>query len=307
MQRRLTVGSLFAGIGGFDLAAERAGLEVRWQVEIDPFCRAVLEKHWPRLHRPSDVRKVHPYGGQDSGPCAECVWAVDFIVGGFPCQDLSPAGKRAGMDGERSGLWRQFVRVVQELKPRGVVIENVHHAWRQWVPVLRRSLWQLGYASLPIRVRASDFGAWHERSRVYLVAHVDPSALRLESWRRRWPFREETPLFAYASEGGPRGAWVERFAESRREPVATDVDAVRQLQPEGSQRDERGWSSDGYRWPPEPDVVRVVHGVPSRLHGRRMAARIGGLGNAVIPVIPEWIFRCLVEAETTSERRGATW
>jgi hypothetical protein len=97
---KLTVGSLFAGIGGFDLAAERAGLEVKWQVEIDDYATRVLSKHWPNVTRFRDVRKC---GGRN------LEW-VDVICGGFPCQDISSAGQKVGIDGERSGLedWDEF-------------------------------------------------------------------------------------------------------------------------------------------------------------------------------------------------------
>lgn len=203
------------------------------------------------------------------------------------------------MDGDRSGLWREFIRLVDELQPRGVVLENVHHAWRQWVPVLRRALWELGYPSLPIRLRASDFGAWHERSRVFLVAHVDPSVLRLESWRRGWPFWEDPPLFADAAQA--RSANGQGFTSTegqRLGSITADVDGVRQLQPEGRECDEWRRAGDGGWWATEPDVVRVVHGVSSRLDGRRLAARIGALGNAVIPPEILWIAQQLQAAET---------
>jgi DNA (cytosine-5)-methyltransferase 1 len=229
---------------------------------------------------------------------------VDYLVGGFPCQDLSSAGKRVGIDGDRSGLWREFIRLVDELRPRGVVLENVHHAWRQWVPVLRRALWEHGYASLPIRLRASDFGAWHERSRVFLVAHIDPSILRLESWRREWPNWEDPPLFADAAQA--RHAHGEGFTATERRRhggVVADADALWQLQPEGRESDEWRRAGDGGWWTTEPDVVRVVHGVSSRLDGRRMAARIGALGNAVVPPEVLWIARRLIEAEAETRRR----
>lgn len=284
----MTVGSLFAGIGGFDLGLERAGFEIKWQVEIDPFCRAVLEKHWPKVKRYEDVRTVG----------AELEY-VDWICGGFPCQDLSSAGKRAGLFGARSSLYREFVRIVEARKPRGVLIENVHHAWRQWVPELRRALWCLGYASLPLRMRASDFGAEHERRRAFVVAHIDASVLRLESWRRGWPFWEVAPIFADAVEGGC-GAPVANIREGQPDAqgrFAANAYGERQLQPEGFEPDERGWARHGYRWPPEPDVVRVVHGVPSRAYGRWLSQRVAALGNAVIPVQIEWIGRRILEAE----------
>lgn len=111
----MRVGSLFSGIGGFDLAFERAGCEIAWQVEIDDKAGAVLQKHWPNGKRLSDVKEV---GKANLEP-------VDIITGGFPCQDLSVAGKRKGLAGERSGLWFEFHRIVSELTPRWVVIENV--------------------------------------------------------------------------------------------------------------------------------------------------------------------------------------
>jgi len=113
----LRVGSLFSGIGGLELGLERAGMAIAWQVEIEPYALRVLEKHWPAAHRWEDVRTFPPQDGRD--------WSCDVIAGGFPCQDVSLAGKRAGLAGERSGLWAQFARVIRELGPRWVLAENV--------------------------------------------------------------------------------------------------------------------------------------------------------------------------------------
>src|SRR5437868_5460774 len=113
--RGVNVGSLFSGIGGFELGFERAGMRVSWQVEQDAYCRAVLARHFPDAARFEDVREV---GAQNLDP-------VDLICGGFPCQDLSSAGRGAGIDGARSGLWSEFARIVCELRPRYVVVENV--------------------------------------------------------------------------------------------------------------------------------------------------------------------------------------
>jgi DNA (cytosine-5)-methyltransferase 1 len=112
---RLTFGSLFAGVGGFDLGFERAGLCCRWQVELDPACRAVLARHWPGVTRFTDVREV----GKHNLP------PVAVIVGGFPCQDLSVAGKRQGLLGDRSSLFYEMTRIAHELRPRLLVWENV--------------------------------------------------------------------------------------------------------------------------------------------------------------------------------------
>ena len=99
-----TVGSLFAGIGGFDLGFERAGFDIIWQVEIDDYCTAVLARHWPTVPRYRDVREV---GG---------VERPTVLIGGFPCQDVSHAGKREGIHGARSGLWKEFHRLIRELR-----------------------------------------------------------------------------------------------------------------------------------------------------------------------------------------------
>src|SRR5437867_1919588 len=101
----LTFGSLFAGIGGFDLGLERAGFRPRWQVELDEFCRSVLARHWPDVPRYDDVRTV-----TDLEP-------VDLVCGGFPCQDIARVGRKAGIEGPKSGLWAEFHRVVRELRP----------------------------------------------------------------------------------------------------------------------------------------------------------------------------------------------
>lgn len=111
----MRVGSLFAGIGGFDLGMERAGFTIAWQVENDPYCQRVLAKHWPNAKRYGDITTI------DWG----AVEPVDVICGGFPCQDISIAGKGAGLAGARSGLWREYAKAIQVLKPAWVIIENV--------------------------------------------------------------------------------------------------------------------------------------------------------------------------------------
>ena len=118
--RPLTVGSLFSGIGGFDLGFERAGMSTRWFCEQDEFCTRVLNKHWPDLPVYPDITDLR---GADVEP-------VDVLCGGFPCQDLSLAGKGAGLAGERSGLWSEYARLVGELRPSYVVCgERRSFAW----------------------------------------------------------------------------------------------------------------------------------------------------------------------------------
>ena len=146
----MRIGSLFAGIGGLELGLEWAGLgKTIWQVENEPFARAVLAHHWPLAERFDDVRAV---GKANLAP-------VGLICGGFPCQDVSTAGKGAGLAGERSGLWREFARVVGELRPAWVVVENVAGGARRWLDAVVLELERLGYACLPIPLSARDVGA----------------------------------------------------------------------------------------------------------------------------------------------------
>ena len=110
---------LFSGIGGFSLGLERAGMQTVAFCEIEPFCRAVLAKHWPGVKIYEDIRTLTAATLERDGI------AVDVICGGFPCQDISVAGRGAGLAGERSGLWREYFRLVGELRPRVVIVENV--------------------------------------------------------------------------------------------------------------------------------------------------------------------------------------
>lgn len=158
-------GSLFSGIGGFDLAFERAGMTCAWQCEIDPKASAVLARHWPDVINHKDVKNV--------GRNAE---SVDLICGGFPCQDLSVAGKRKGLAGERSGLWFEFHRILSELKPQWVVIENVpgllsSNRGRDFA-VLLSGLADIGYLSAWRVLDAQYFGVAQRRRRVFIVASL---------------------------------------------------------------------------------------------------------------------------------------
>lgn len=144
-----------------------------WQVEQDEYCRRVLAKHWPQARRYEDVREVGAHN----------LDRVDVICGGFPCQGLSVAGPTRSLAGP-SSLWIEFERVVSEMLPSWVIIENVHHTWRKWVPSVREALWGRGYHSLPLRLSAGDVGAWHRRRRVFILAHADREPLRVIA--RRW-------------------------------------------------------------------------------------------------------------------------
>lgn len=157
----MRIGSLFSGIGGLELGLEMSGIgHTVWQVEKDSYCLGILARHWPGATRFTDVKEV---GRATLEP-------VDLICGGFPCQDVSSAGKRAGLAGARSGLWHEFSRVVAEMRSRWVVVENVASGAKLWVDAVRGDLGRLGYASLPVPIAAADCGAPHLRKRIFVIA-----------------------------------------------------------------------------------------------------------------------------------------
>lgn len=158
----LTFGSLFAGIGGFDLGFERAGMVCKWQVEIDPYCQRVLAKHWPDVRRHDDIKTFPPTDPEE--------WRVDVICGGFPCQDISVAGKGAGLRGERSGLFFEAVRVAALLRPRYLVLENVSALLGRGMGEVLGELAAIGYDAEWHCLPAAAFGAPILRDRAYLVA-----------------------------------------------------------------------------------------------------------------------------------------
>jgi DNA (cytosine-5)-methyltransferase 1 len=157
-----TFGSLFAGIGGFDLGFERAGFKCAWQVEIDPWCRRVLAKHWPEVRRHDDVKTFPPAGD----------WSVDCIIGGFPCQDVSNAGRRVGIAGRRSGLWSEFHRIICLVRPRFVVVENTPGLLSRGMDRVLGDLAASGFDAEWSVLPACALGASHARARVFLVAHA---------------------------------------------------------------------------------------------------------------------------------------
>ena len=186
----MKIGSLFSGYGGLDLAVMKVtGAEVAWHCEWEDAPSAILDKHFPGVPNYRDVSKVD----------FTQVEPVDILTGGFPCQDLSLAGKRAGLkDGTRSGLWSEFARAIEELKPRLVVIENVRGllsatahsdmepcSWcvgdESGEPTLRALGAVVGYLASIVysckwtSVRAADAGAPHNRFRVFIIAYPEGS------------------------------------------------------------------------------------------------------------------------------------
>lgn len=159
----LKLGSLFSGIGGFELGLERAipNLKTIWQVEQDKFCQKVLKKHWPNALLFDDVKTV---GKHNLEP-------VDILCGGFPCQNISIAGKGKGLKGAQSGLWFEMWRIISELRPRIVVLENVPAITFRGLGTILGGLSSLGYDAEWGIISARDFGAPHLRERWFCIAY----------------------------------------------------------------------------------------------------------------------------------------
>ena len=170
IERRMTHGSLFTGIGGFDLGFEWAGIKTIWQVEIDEFCRQLLELRFPGARRYADIRQVNPAS----------LRGVDIVSGGFPCQDISVAGKHAGISGDRSGLWSEYFRIIRSLRPKFVVVENSSNLLSEGAGRILRDLASVGYDAQWSTIPACSLGAPHTRSRVFIVAY--PDSFDGEAW-----------------------------------------------------------------------------------------------------------------------------
>ena len=154
-------GSLFSGIGGIDLGFEMAGIETTWTCEIDDWCNELLQKRFQNATHYRDVQKI----GKDN------LEPVDIISGGFPCQDISTAGKGAGLDGKRSGLWFEMWRIICELRPRWVLIENVANLANKGGERVLHDLAEAGYDAEWQVISARDVGARHLRKRLWIIAY----------------------------------------------------------------------------------------------------------------------------------------
>ncbi len=224
----MTYGSLFSGIGGFDLGFDRAGMECAWQVEKDDYARRVLEKHWPGVRRWDDVCTFPPEPASD--------WACDVICGGFPCQDISQNNPFAeGITGARSGLWREFARTIRILRPRYAVLENVPALSFRGLDIVLGDLSKIGYDAEWDTISAYQFGGPHRRNRIFIVAY--PASERCETGQ---------VFFAGAHQ--------------------TDgTQSEERLRHWPGRLESRGALHDRIRWVPDRELCRVANAVPDQL------------------------------------------
>lgn len=264
----LTYGSLFSGIGGLDLGLDAAGLIPAYQCEIDPYCRAVLHKHWPSVPRHIDIRDLHPA-------------YTDVICGGFPCQDISQVGAGRGLGGPKSGLWFDMLRCIDEAKPRFVIIENVARLIQRGLDVVVGGLADAGFAVEACRIKASDVGAQHRRERILIVAVAHDGSKRRDlgassdSSMRNGPRGQGTPRDNAAGRSNVRITVASRYADTIAQPILVRV-------PHGL--------PGRLDWPVGRGVPQR-QGEPARLlvagtdKGEQWTSRIKALGNSVVPHI----------------------
>ncbi len=247
----LTVGSLFSGIGGLDLGLEQAGMKTVWQVEFDDWARGKLDENFPHTEKFKDVREV---GKHNLRP-------VDLICGGFPCQDLSSAKRNAqGLEGEKSGLWFEYFRIICELRPRYVLIENVTALVNGGMDRVLSCLASVGYDAEWQVLRAISFGLPHHRQRVFIIAYPSRVQCKLSQSKTR-----DSNQIMYSKTGHFRF----------RHPPTVYIDDLKRPVVE------------------IPEHLRMDNGIPFEFS--EIEAAIKGYGNAVCPPVAKWIGERIIE------------
>jgi len=291
----LRVASFFAGIGGFDLGFERAGMKVVFQCEIDPFCQQILKRHWPQVPIYEDITTLVP----------TTIPAADLWCAGWPCQDLSNANtERKGLTGQRSGLFYKFMELVAEVHPTWLVLENVPGLLcaeqGTALEAVIDTLEAHGYLGGWLSCNAVHTGIPHNRDRIFFIA----------SFRSNRAYRIFTDSSELSGDSSSGKSSRTQTGSSVCEGAIADPPLV--VQRRGgfgytlaksicpTLRAQTGGHQGGHSDRPilcgeklELDRVGKVNGVSSRMDGRR--GRL--LGNAVIPGIAEWIGRKIVEVE----------
>lgn len=302
----MTHASLFSGIGGFDLAAEKMGWNNLFQVEIDPFCQKVLQKNFPNAERYTDIRQ---FDGSTYS------LRVDVLSGGFPCQPFSIAGKRNGNADERA-LWPEMLRVIREVQPTWVVGENVAGIISMELDTVCADLESIGYAVQAFVIPACAVNAMHRRDRVWIVAHTSGSG-----WEEYKPapvtsnkgFNTRYACFNASNSDSERklqqeGAFCNIGRRNSNSGISTTTDTMcvgRKIGRHGpkskqeksigrKENDEHGNGAGGHfksvSWQPydQSDLLRAAYGISGRVD--RRSARIKALGNAIVPQVAYNIF-----------------
>jgi DNA (cytosine-5)-methyltransferase 1 len=282
---------LFSGIGGFSL-----GLEATQRIktvafcEIDSFCTKVLNKNWPTVPVYKDIKELTYEKLKSDG-----IESIDIITGGYPCQPFSIAGSKKGVEDPRH-LWPEYFRLIKECRPTWVIGENVSGHIKLGLDAVIEDLESENYSVRTFSVSASSIGAPHQRERVWIVAHTrrgswgEQFTRNTESTRRGTFETTERSTNTDTSSGPSEGAKTMANTSSIKSHVGENIQHTSTRNGQGqtgressSEEPNRNW------WNIEPDVGRVADGVPDRTH------RLKALGNAVVPQIPYYIAKSILE------------
>lgn len=296
--------SLFSGIGGFDLGFQRAGMEVVGMCEIDKHAQKILQRRFPDATLHTDVRKVR-YERR----------SIDLICGGFPCQDLSVAGKRRGLDGERSGLWFEFARIIDDAEPAWVVIENVPGLFSSNgghdFAVIVDWVVQRGYGVGWRVLDAQGFGLAQRRKRVFIVASfgsprgctvlLEHEGLRWDSTKSRASECDDTGAIAkcLSAHGRRNDPTVETLLwEACHTDIPARLCSNQELSPTLPARMGTGGNNVpliGVRRLTPTECERLQGFPDGWTDGQADTQRYKQLGNAVAVPVAEWIGRRIME------------
>lgn len=265
----MQAGSLFSGIGGIEIGFEREGIETAWFIENEPYAQAILKKRFPHAQIYGDITQLD----------FEAVPKVDILTGGFPCQDISNAGKRAGIEGSRSSLWKYYKKAIRVLRPKFALIENVSALASRGLDVVLSDLASIGYDAEWYCIPASAIGAPHQRDRIFIIAYPNSDSQPNESVHegKRQRFMDENVENSQCDrteEGNrkenDRGKKTEQYSDKPCIPSPGEWDSL---------------------WAAEPELGRVADGIPNRVD------RIRCLGNAVVPQLAQIFAKAIKEAE----------
>ena len=274
---------LFSGIGGFSLGAEQNGIETIGFVEKDEFCQKVLKKHWSDVPIIDDIRKVN---GKDFG-------SATIISGGFPCQPFSVAGKREGTDDDRY-LWDEMLRVISSCKPTWVIGENVEGLINIQDGMVLRSvqddLEREGFQVQCLVIPASGIGAWHQRNRVWIVAHSEHNG----SYRQKG---DATIKSSNQQKDRLSIRDDKNVSDSIKNGLEIPIIQSNNIQTSKAKKNVyRSFEKQQTWWQAQSELRGVPNGVSYELHSNR-TDRIKALGNSIVPQIAEQIFRSIIDAE----------
>ena len=286
-------GSLFSGIGGFDLAAQWMGWENVFQVEIDEYCQKVLAKNFPNVKQYGDIKEFKGKAG-----------SVDILTGGFPCQPFSTAGKRKGESDDRY-LWPEYLRIIREIQPTYVVGENVAGLISMedgdTLDGILIDLEGEGYETEQFIIPACGVGAWHRRDRIWIIAYNEKrrwSGKSITKYGRKNGSRiQNRKICSNVSNTNSKFSWKIRKESDRykKRKATNDFGQIRGNRTDVSNSTDTGtkgvhqWKnlSNKGQWGSESNVGRVANGISRRVD------RLKGLGNAIVPQVALEIFKAI--------------